>query len=47
MNITEKQINTISRSISILDIQLFIEQHRQEYEQFIKEEESKKQEHPP
>lgn len=38
MKITEEQINQICNYISILDIKSYIEQHRLEYEQFLKEE---------
>lgn len=41
MELTEKQINQISRSISVLDIKSYIEQHHLEYEEFL-EAESKK-----
>ena len=41
MELTEKQINQISRSISVLDIKSYIEQHRLEYEEFLKEESKK------
>lgn len=34
-----KQYNQISRSISVLDIKAYIEQHHEEYEQFLKDEE--------
>ena len=41
MELTEKQINQISRSISILDIKSYIEQHRLEYEEFLEAENKK------
>ncbi len=44
MDLQEKQIKQIARSISVLDIKAYIEQHCQEYEQFLKEEEYKKPE---
>lgn len=40
IELSQKQIKQIARSISVLDIKAYIEQHRQEYEQFLKEEES-------
>lgn len=43
IELQEKQIKQIARSISVLSIKAYIEQHRLEYEQFLKEEkESKK-----
>ena len=45
MEITEKQIQQIARSISVLDIKAYIEQHRQDFEQFLEVEESRRKEH--
>lgn len=45
MEITEKQIQQIARSISVLDIKAYIEQHRQDFEQFLEDEESRRKEH--
>lgn len=42
IDLQEKQIKQIARSISVLTIKAYIEQHRQEYEQFLKEEEKNK-----
>lgn len=42
IELTEKQINQIARSISVLAIKAYIEQNRQEYEQFLKDEENRK-----
>ena len=36
--LSQKQINQIARSISVLAIKTYIEQNRQEYEQFLKDE---------
>lgn len=41
IELTEKQINQIARSISILAIKAYIEQNRQEYEQFLEDERKK------
>jgi hypothetical protein len=41
IELTEKQINQISRSISVLDITSYIEQHRLEYEEFLEAENKK------
>ena len=41
IELTEKQINQIARSISILAIKPYIEQNRQEYEQFLEDERKK------
>ena len=43
IELTKKQINQIARSISMLAIKAYIEQNRQEFEQFLKEEEKKDQ----
>lgn len=42
IELSQKQIKQIARSISVLAIKAYIEQHRQEYEQFLKEEEESK-----
>lgn len=39
IELSQKQINQIARSISVLDIKTYIEQHHQEYEQFFKDDE--------
>lgn len=41
MNISEKQIEQISKYISVLDIKSYIEEHLLEYEQFLEEEKQK------
>lgn len=41
IEITEKQINQITRSICVLDIKSYIEQNREEYEEFLEEERKK------
>lgn len=41
IELTEKQINQIACSISVLAIKSYIEQNRQEYEQFLEEERKK------
>ena len=38
IELSQKQYNQIARSICVLDIKSYIEQHRQKYEQFLKEE---------
>lgn len=38
IELSQKQINQIARSISVLAIKTYIEQNRQEYEQFLKDE---------
>ncbi len=40
MNISEKQIEQISKYISVIDIKSYIETHLLEYEEFLKEEEN-------
>ena len=45
MEITEKQIQQIARSISVLDIKAYIEQHRQDFEELLEDEESRRKEH--
>lgn len=42
MNISEKQIEQLSKYISVIDIKSYIETHLLEYEEFLKEEESHK-----
>ena len=37
IELTEKQINQIARSICVLDVKAYIEHHRQEFEKFLKE----------
>ena len=44
MEIAEKQIQQIARSICVLDIKAYIEQHRQEFEQFLEDEENRRKE---
>lgn len=39
MNISEKQIEQLSKYISVIDIKSYIETHLPEYEKFLKEEE--------
>lgn len=39
IELSQKQINQIARSICVLDIKSYIEQNRQEYEEFLKDEE--------
>ena len=41
IELSQKQYNQIARSISVLDIKAYIEQHRQEFEQFLEDEESR------
>lgn len=41
MEISRKQIEQLSKYISILDVKTYIETHLLEYEQFMKEEEHK------
>lgn len=38
IDISQKQINQIARSISVLEIKAYIEQHLKEFEQFLEEE---------
>ena len=38
IELSQKQYNQIARSICVLDIKSYIEQHRQEFEQFLEEE---------
>lgn len=42
IELSQKQIKQIAHSISVLDIKAYIEQHRQEFEQFLAEEENQK-----
>lgn len=44
IELSQKQYNQIARSISVLSIKAYIEQHHQEFEEFLKEEEKHKQE---
>lgn len=41
MNLTNKQVNQIAKTISILDIKTYIEKHLLEYEHFLEEEKHK------
>lgn len=41
IELSQKQINEIARSISVLTIKTYIEQNRKKYEQFLKDEEIK------
>ena len=41
IELSQKQINQIARSISVLAIKAYIEQNRQEYEQFLEDERKK------
>lgn len=45
MEISKKQIEQLSKYISILDVKTYIETHLLEYEQFLDEEEKNKTEH--
>lgn len=45
MELSQKQIEQISKYISILDIKAYIETHLLEYEQFLQEEKRHKSEH--
>jgi len=38
IELSQKQINQIAKSISILDVKLYIENHLQEYKRFLEEE---------
>lgn len=38
IELSQKQLNQIARSISVLAIKTYIEQNRQEFEQFLKDE---------
>lgn len=44
MNISKKQIEQLSKYISILDVKTYIETHLLDYEQFLKEEQHKEEE---
>lgn len=46
MNISEKQIEQISKYISVLDVKSYIEQHLLEYEQFLEEEKNRNERSP-
>lgn len=41
IELSQKQLNQIARSISVLAIKAYIEQNRQEFEQFLEEEKQK------
>ncbi len=41
IELSQKQINQIARSISVLAIKAYIEQNRQEFEKFLEEEKQK------
>lgn len=41
IELSQKQINQIARSIFVLDIKAYIEQNREEFEQFLEEEKNK------
>lgn len=41
IELTEKQINQIARSICVLDVKAYIEQHYEDYKKFLEEEENK------
>lgn len=41
MNISEKQIEQISKYISVIDVKSYIETHLLEYEKFLEEEKKK------
>ena len=41
IELVEKQIKQIARSISVLAIKAYIEQNREEYEEFLEEEKKK------
>lgn len=43
IELSQKQLNQIARSISVLAIKAYIEQNRQEFEQFLEEEKKKGQ----
>ena len=47
MKLSDKQIKQISRSIQVVDIKSYIEQHSLEYEEFLKEEGKQEQDYPP
>lgn len=42
IELSDNQINQISKSIQILDIKSYIEEHLLEYEQFLETEQNKK-----
>lgn len=41
IELSQKQINQIAKSISILDVKSYIENHLQEYKRFLEEEKNK------
>lgn len=41
IELSQKQINQIARSISVLAIKAYIEQNREKYEQFLEDEKQK------
>lgn len=43
IELSQKQINQLSKYISIVDIKSYIETHLLEYEQFLKEEQHKEE----
>lgn len=43
MEISQKQIEQLSKYISILDVKSYIEKHLLDYEQFLKEEQHKEE----
>ena len=45
MEISKKQIEQLSKYISILDVKTYIETHLLEYEEFLDEEEKNKNKH--
>lgn len=45
MELSKKQVEQLSKYISILDVKSYIETHLQEYNEFLKEEEKNKNGH--
>lgn len=45
MELSRKQVEQLSKYISILDVKSYIETHLQEYNEFLKEEEKNNNEH--
>jgi hypothetical protein len=43
MEITEKQLQQIARSICVLDIKAYIEQHYEDYKKFLEEDAESKE----
>ena len=43
MEITEKQLQQIARSICVLDIKAYIEQHYEDYKKFLEEDADNKE----